>query len=173
MPIAGVRVVVMGVAGSGKTTVGRVLAVRLGVDFADADDFHGPDNVAKMSAAVPLADADRRPWLEAIAHWLEQHAESGGVVACSALRRSYRDELRRGASDCRFLHLVGSRELMSERVGHREDHFMPAELVRSQFDTLEPLGPDERAVELDASLPVDQIVDDFAAALARPSSSRR
>jgi gluconokinase len=161
----GVRVVVMGVAGSGKTTVGQLLAIRLGVDFADADEFHSPENIAKMRAGIPLADEDRWPWLEAIAQWLADHAEPGGVVTCSALRRAYRDVLRRGAPDAWFLHLIGPPDLMAARVRGRGHHFMPAELVESQFETLEPPEEDERAVELDASLPPEQIVDRFIEAI--------
>jgi gluconokinase len=160
-----VRVVVMGVAGSGKTTIGQLLAVRLGVDFADADDFHTPENIAKMRAGIPLDDEDRWPWLEAIAAWLADHADTGGVVTCSALRRAYRDVLRRGATDAWFLHLVGSPALMAARVRGRGHHFMPAELVESQFEELEPPDTDERAVELDASLPPEQIVDRFFEAI--------
>lgn len=153
--------VVMGVAGSGKTTVGALLAERLEVDFADADEFHPAANVAKMSAGTPLTDDDRRPWLEAIAGWLAERVDSGGVVSCSALRRAYRDVLRGGAPDVWFLHLDGTPELMTERVADRTDHFMPAELVASQFATLEPLEPDERAVVVDASRTPDQIVEEF------------
>jgi gluconokinase len=156
-----VRVVVMGVAGCGKTTVGQLLAVRLGVDFADADDFHSPENIAKMREGTPLSDEDRRPWLQAIANWLADHADIGGVVTCSALRRAYRDVLRDGAADAWFLHLIGPPDLMAARVSGRGHHFMPAELVASQFEELEPPDIDERAVELDASLPPEQIVDRF------------
>jgi gluconokinase len=155
----------MGVAGSGKTTVGQLLAVRLGVEFADADDFHTPENIAKMRAGMPLDDEDRWPWLEAIAAWLADHAATGGVVTCSALRRAYRDVLRRGAADAWFLHPVGPPALMAARVRGRGHHFMPAELVESQFEELEPPDTDERAVELDASLPPEQIVDRFIEAI--------
>ena len=160
----GVRVVVMGVAGSGKTTVGRALARRLGIDFADADEFHGADNIAKMAAGTPLTDRDRWPWLEAIARRLAGGADTGCVVTCSALKRVYRDVLRRGAHDAWFLHLAGSPELIESRVRERGHHFMPHELVSSQFDTLEPPGEDERAVQVDASLPPASIVDEFLVA---------
>lgn len=157
------RVIVMGVAGSGKSTVGELLAERLGCDYADADEFHNPANVAKMAAGTPLTDEDRWPWLDAIADWLRQHEEQGCVVTCSALRRVYRDRLREGAPDARFLHLAGSPELMAERVGGRPHHFMPVELVRSQFETLEPPTDDEGAVTLDASETPEEIVEGFLA----------
>jgi gluconokinase len=156
-----VRVVVMGVAGSGKSTIGELLAERLGVEYADADDFHSPANVAKMSAGTPLTDEDRWPWLMAVASWLSAHETQGAVVTCSALKRSYRDVLRTGGDDVRFLHLDGSPDLILERVAGRPHHFMPADLVQSQFETLERPESDERAIVLDASLPPEQIVDDF------------
>lgn len=152
-------VVVMGVTGSGKSTVGRVLAERLGVPFADADDFHSAANVAKMSAGVPLDDEDRVPWLRAIGAWLGER--DGGVVTCSALKRWYRDILRDAAPGVLFLHLDGDRETVRARVAARAGHFMPASLVDSQFDALEPLGADERGVVVDLALPVDAIVARF------------
>jgi gluconokinase len=131
--------VVMGVAGSGKTTFGTALSRRLGVPFADADDFHGPANIAKMAAGVPLDDADRLPWLRAIGTWLSEHLRTGGVVTCSALRRGYRDLLRERTPSVAFVHLHGDPEAVRRRVAERADHFMPASLVDSQFQTLEPL----------------------------------
>lgn len=153
-------VVVMGVTGSGKTSVGRALAERLGVSFADADDFHSPANVAKMAGGVPLTDDDRVPWLRAIGEWLAVHTD-GGVVTCSALKRWYRDILRAAAPTVTFLHLDGARATVRERVAGRTGHFMPASLVDSQFDDLEPLGADERGVVVDLALPVDEIVTRF------------
>ncbi|WP_344630573.1 gluconokinase [Streptomyces glaucosporus] len=141
----------MGVSGSGKTTVGTALAERLGVPYAEADDFHPPENVAKMASGVPLTDEDRRPWLDAIAAWLEERGDGGGVVTCSALRRRYRDRLRRAAPELFFVHLHGSPELIAGRIARRKGHFMPPALLRSQIETLEPLGPDERG----AVVPVD------------------
>ena len=152
---------VMGVSGSGKTTVGAALAQRLRVPFADADDFHPPENVAKMAAGVPLDDADRLPWLHTIGAWLAAHADSGGVVSCSALKRSYRDVLRAAAPTQFFVHLDGSPEVVARRVQGRPGHFMPASLVDSQFATLEPLGPDENGVALDLDRSVDQLVEDY------------
>ncbi|GLW65116.1 gluconokinase [Actinomadura rubrobrunea] len=162
--------VVMGVAGSGKTTFGAALARRLRVPFADADDFHPPANIAKMSAGVPLDDADRLPWLRAIGAWLAEHADGGGVVTCSALRRAYRDLLREQAPEATFVHLHGDREVVRRRVAERTDHFMPASLVDSQFDTLEPLGPDERGLVLDLDAPVDALIDAYLEAAPPPST---
>lgn len=151
----------MGVSGSGKTTVGRLLAARLGVAFADADAFHSAAAIATMAAGRPLTDDDRRPWLEAMAGWLADHRATGCVLACSALRRSHRDVLRTGAPDAWFLHLVGTPEVMTRRVAGRGGHFMPASLVDSQFATLEPPGADERAVEVDVDAAPDSIVTTF------------
>jgi gluconokinase len=153
-------VVVMGVTGSGKTTVGTALAERMGVPFADADDFHSPENVAKMRSGVPLTDEDRRPWLLAIGTWLREQ-KNGAVVTCSALKRVYRDTLREAAPAITFLHLHGDKDTVRKRVGSRKGHFMPESLVDSQFADLEPLGADEKGVVVDFSLPVDVIVDRF------------
>lgn len=154
---------VMGVSGSGKTTVGAALAQRLRVPFADADDFHPQVNVEKMSAGIPLTDDDRLPWLHVIGEWLAAHAEHGGVVSCSALRRAYRDILRAAAPGQLFVHLAGSPEVIARRVTGRPGHFMPAALLASQFDTLEPLGDDERGLTLDLDRPVDDLVDAYLA----------
>lgn len=153
-------VVVMGVTGSGKSTVGMALAERLGVPFADADDFHSPANVAKMRAGTPLNDDDRRPWLLAIGRWLAEHP-GGAVVTCSALKRRYRDTLREAAPAITFLHLHGDKDTVRRRVGSRPGHFMPTSLVDSQFADLEPLGDDERGTVVELSLPVDVIVARF------------
>ena len=153
-------VVVMGVSGSSKSTVGAALAQRLRVPFADADDFHPAANIAKMSAGHPLDDDDRRPWLEAIGEWLAEH-DGGGVMSCSALKRSYRDQLRRHCPDVGFLHLSGTPEVIGRRQASRPGHFMPASLLQSQFDILEPLGPDERGVAIDVDQNIDSIIDDY------------
>ena len=153
-------VVVMGVTGSGKSTVGIALAERLGVPFADADDFHSPENVAKMRAGTPLDDNDRLPWLRAIAAWLREQRDA--VVTCSALKRAYRDILRDGAPDVLFLHLDGDKETVRQRVAGRAGHFMPSSLVDSQFAALEPLAADERGVVVDFARPVAEIVDEVA-----------
>jgi gluconokinase len=162
-PPARPLVVVMGVAGSGKTTVGETLARRLQVDYADADDLHDKANVAKMSAGHALDDQDRAAWLRTVGQWLSDHDRTGGVVSCSALRRHYRDILRAAAPRVRFLHLDGDPAVVTRRVAERTGHFMPASLMRSQLDTLEPLQPDEDGITLDFSAPVDDIVADFAA----------
>ncbi|MBB4904472.1 gluconokinase [Actinophytocola algeriensis] len=154
-------VVVMGVTGSGKTTVGTALAERMGVPFADADDFHSPENVAKMRSGVPLTDVDRRPWLLAIGAWLAKHDE-GAVVTCSALKRVYRDTLREAAPTITFLHLHGDKDTVRARVAARKGHFMPQSLVDSQYADLEPLEADEKALVVDFALPVEVIVDRVA-----------
>ncbi|GAB2767110.1 gluconokinase [Streptomyces bullii] len=144
-------VVVMGVSGSGKTTVGQLLAQRLGVPYAEGDDFHPAPNVAKMRAGHPLDDEDRRPWLDKIAQWLADHADSGGVVTCSALKRRYRDRLASTVPRLVFVHLDGSPELIAARITERRGHFMPPDLLRTQFADLEPLADDEAG----AAIPID------------------
>jgi gluconokinase len=153
-------VVVSGVSGVGKSTVARLLAERLGLPFAEADDFHPPANIRKMSSGVPLDDHDRRSWLETVGRWLDDHAAdgSGGVVSCSALRRRYRDALRSSCPSALFLHLTAERELLAARLHGRTGHFMPETLLASQLATLEPLQPDERGAVLDASPPPGEIV---------------
>lgn len=153
-------VVVMGVSGSGKTTVGMMLAQRLEVPFADADDFHTTELKATMAAGHPLTDADRWSWLDRLAGWLRGE-QDGAVLACSALRRSYRDVLRTASHRLCFLHLAGSAEVVSQRVGCRRNHYMPASLVESQYATLEPLGPEEFGVALDFTQGPEQIVESF------------
>ncbi|GII77998.1 gluconokinase [Sphaerisporangium rufum] len=164
LPAPAPLLVVMGVSGSGKSTVGTALAKRLGVPYADADDFHSPANVAKMSAGVPLVDDDRWPWLRSIGAWLADHSTGGGVVSCSALRRAYRDVLREAAPQVGFVHLHGPQEVVRERVTGRAGHFMPASLLASQYETLEPLGGDEHGVVLDVTRGVPELVDDYLAA---------
>ncbi|MFE0454237.1 gluconokinase [Streptomyces sp. NPDC058914] len=144
-------VVVMGVAGTGKTTIGPLLAARLGVPYAEGDDFHPQANIAKMSAGTPLTDEDRWPWLDAIGTWAQERAGLGGVVSCSALKRSYRDRLRAAAPDLVFVHLAGDRALIEDRMSHRQGHFMPTALLDSQFATLQPLQEDEAGVVVDVS----------------------
>ncbi|CDO89083.1 gluconate kinase [Mycobacterium triplex] len=150
----------MGVSGSGKSTVGSALAQRLRVPFVDADSLHPPANVAKMAAGQPLDDDDRHPWLDRVGEWLADHRE-GGVASCSALKRAYRDQLRAHCPRVEFLYLRGSPELIGARLAARSDHFMPAALLRSQFDALEPLGADESGVTVDIDQGVDAIVDTF------------
>ncbi|MFI5659553.1 gluconokinase [Streptomyces sp. NPDC051684] len=159
-------VVVMGVAGTGKTTIGPLLAERLGVPYAEGDDFHPEANIEKMSAGTPLTDEDRWPWLDAIGRWAHGRAGLGGVVSSSALKRSYRDRLRAEAPDAVFVHLTGSRELIEDRMGHREGHFMPTSLLDSQFATLQPLAADEAGVAVDVAGSPEEIADRAVAALA-------
>ncbi|MCV7174450.1 gluconokinase [Mycolicibacterium sphagni] len=155
-------IVVMGVSGSGKSTVGAALAQRLRVPFADADDFHPPANIAKMSAGHALDDDDRYPWLETIGDWLADHRD-GGVMSCSALKRKYRDQLRRHCADVRFLHLSGTTDVIARRQASRPGHFMPAALLSSQFDTLEPLDADEHGISIDVDQSIDAIIDSYVA----------
>ncbi|MGK5632590.1 gluconokinase, partial [Streptomyces sp. URMC 123] len=158
-------VVVMGVSGTGKSTVGELLAAALGVPYAEADDFHSPANIAKMSAGVPLEDADRAPWLDAIGDWAAGRAGRGGVVSCSALKRAYRDRLRAKAPGLFFLHLAGDRELIAERMAARTGHFMTTRLLDSQFATLEPLQPDETGVTVDVAPEPGVVVERAVTAL--------
>lgn len=151
-------IVVMGVSGSGKSTVGAALAQRLAAPFADADDFHPPANIAKMTSGRALDDHDRWPWLEGIGEWLAEHHETGGVLSCSVLKRRYRDQLRRHSSDIEFVHLHGTPEMIARRQAGRPGHFMPASLLSSQFATLEPLEPDEHGTVIDVDQSIDAIV---------------
>ncbi|QEU95445.1 gluconokinase [Streptomyces kanamyceticus] len=158
-------VVVMGVAGTGKTTIGPLLADRLGVPYAEGDDFHPAENIQKMSSGTPLTDDDRWPWLDAIGAWAHGRAGRGGVVSSSALRRSYRDRLRAAAPGVVFVHLTGDRVLIEERMSHRQGHFMPTALLDSQFATLQPLGADEAGVDVDVSGGPEEIADRAFSAL--------
>ncbi|MGA6161838.1 gluconokinase [Amycolatopsis magusensis] len=151
-------IVVMGVAGAGKSTVGAALAERFGVEYAEADAFHPASNIEKMASGVPLTDADRWPWLRAIARWIRDHAATGGVVTCSALKHEYRDVLR-GGGDVWFLHLDGARELLAARIGGRSGHFMPPSLLDSQLADLGPLRAGERGRTLDVGAPPEELVE--------------
>ena len=148
------RIVVMGPSGCGKSTVGSALAESLGARFVDGDDLHPAANVEKMSAGIPLDDEDREPWLRTVGETLQ--GEERIVVACSALRRAYRDAIRAVATDAFFAELVVDRDLLAERLTSRPDHFMPASLLDSQLQTLESLGEDEVGVRVQASLGLDQ-----------------
>lgn len=157
--------VIMGVTGAGKSTVGTLLAERLGLAFRDADDFHPPANIAKMSSGTPLTDEDRRPWLDAIGAHLAAHRGKGCVVTCSALKRRYRDRLRAAAPDLRFIHLHGDVALVAARQAARQGHFMPASLIASQFATLEPPAAEERVIALDVAASPAMLAEAAIAAL--------
>ncbi|MGV9711399.1 gluconokinase [Gordonia sp. NPDC003424] len=152
-------IVVMGISGCGKSTVGAALAQRLSVPFADADDLHPPSNLAKMTAGRPLDDDDRWPWLDTVGEWLARHP-GGCVMSCSALKRAYRDRLRSHQPSTWFLHLAGSADLIAERQAHRPGHFMPPALFASQVATLEPLESDESGMVIDVGRGVGDIVDE-------------
>ena len=147
-------VVVMGVSGAGKSTIGAALARELGWHFIDADDHHPPANVARMAAGEPLTDADRRPWLDAL-NGLLRNEKRDAVLACSALKQSYRDRLTAGIVDFRFIHLKGDAELIGARLAQRRHRYMPASLLRSQFEALEP---PEKAIAVDVSADVPACV---------------
>ncbi|AKJ15539.1 hypothetical protein ABB07_37405 [Streptomyces incarnatus] len=161
-------VVVMGVAGCGKTTVGRYLADSLRVPFEEGDDFHPRRNVESMANHTPLDDRTRSPWLAAIAGRMRvAGAEEGLVITCSALRRIYRELLRVSRPDAFFVHLTLDQDEANSRVAHRRSHYMPASLVASQFEDLEPLEDDEAGMTIDATLPAERIVAEIQTELAR------
>lgn len=141
--------VIMGVSGSGKSTVAAILAGQLGWDFAEGDDMHPEANVAKMAAGEPLTDEDRWPWLDVVAGWIREHTDAGqpGIVTCSALKRIYRDRMR--GDNVWFVHLSGSDEVITRRMATRTGHFMPPALLKSQLATLEPPGEDEQTLVVD------------------------
>jgi carbohydrate kinase (thermoresistant glucokinase family) len=163
------RVIVMGVTGCGKSSVGAALAAEMGYEFADADDFHPPANVAAMAQGIPLTDEDRWPWLDAVGAWMEPRANV--VVACSALRRAYRDRILQSAGPAMFLHLTAPQAVIEERVRQRsagEGHFAGVELVATQYPVLEPLGLDEVGGVIDVShLSVRQVAREAADVVAR------
>lgn len=161
------HLVVMGVSGCGKTSVGRALAQALGTGFIEGDELHPPANVAKMAAGTPLTDADRAGWLAEIGHRLGQAraAGIGLVVSCSALKRSYRDGLRAACPGLQFVHLHGSADLLRQRLLARTGHYMPPSLLDSQLATLEPPAADEAAITLDISPPTGQVVAEALAQL--------
>ena len=167
--------IVMGVSGSGKTTIAERLAERLTWSFEDGDKFHPPSNVAKMSAGHPLTDEDRRPWLQAIADEIDRICAAGqrAVIACSALKRAYRDSLVHGRKDVRIVYLDGSEQLIAERLARRKGHFMPAGLLESQFEALEPPAREENPVTASIDASVETIVDDIVHQLGLgPADSR-
>jgi gluconokinase len=157
----------MGVSGSGKTVIGRLLADRIGMPFLDADDLHSAENVRKMRLGRPLTDTDRAPWLQAVAGEIARTTVNGRgmVVACSALKRAYRDRLRVAAPGLRLVHLAGLPGLIRRRLEARTGHFMPVTLLDNQLATLEPPEADERPLVIDLALPPDEIVERIVAAL--------
>jgi gluconokinase len=161
--------ILMGVSGSGKTTIGERLAARMSWRYEDADTFHPASNVAKMSAGQPLTDHDRWPWLKAIAAEIDRACTAGErvVIGCSALRRVYRDVLVHGRDDVRFIYLEGTQAMIADRLGQRKGHFMPPGLLASQFQTLEPPTPDERAVTVSIDAQVEVIVDRIISQLSQ------
>jgi gluconokinase len=157
-------VVLMGVTGSGKSTVGTALAARLGWPFQEGDALHSPENVAKMAAGHPLTDADRAPWLARVREWVASHED--GVITCSALKRSYRQALR--DEHVVFVHLTAPQDDIATRLGTRHGHFMPAALLESQLADLEPPGDDEQPITLDGRKPVAELVDAIISRVVRP-----
>lgn len=155
---APLHLVFMGISGSGKSTVAEAVRARLGWEFAEGDDFHPPANVSKMREGIPLTDADRWGWLESLAGWTAERDARGEptIMACSALRRAYRDVLRQGGEGTFFVHCTGDKHMILERMNARE-HFMPPSLLESQLDILEPLQPDEPGMDVDPALPVDRV----------------
>ena len=162
------RLIVMGVSGSGKSSMAKALSERLGLDMVDGDDLHLPASVAKMRAGIALQDADRWPWLDRIGNYLSgsTDSKSGRVVACSALRRAYRDRIRTHAGEVCFLFLQGDHALISQRISQRVGHFMQSGLLDSQFSTLETPGPEETdVITLDINVPMALLITQALAAL--------
>jgi gluconokinase len=166
-------IVLMGVSGSGKSTVGDALASALHWEFRDADSFHPPANVEKMSRGIPLTDKDRAPWLAAITAWIDERLATGGtgIVSCSALKRAYRQMIVGGRSGVGLVHLRGSFELISARMAARRGHFMPLSLLQNQFQTLEEPGPDESALAISIDKPAGEIAQEIIAAFALQHAS--
>jgi carbohydrate kinase (thermoresistant glucokinase family) len=160
-------VIVMGVSGSGKSTIGALLAARLRWKFEDADRFHPASNVDKMHRGVPLTDEDRRPWLDAVAAWIDMIRDTSGhgVIACSALKRSYRDVLMGGRADVRLVYLQGDEALIARRIANRLEHFMPQSLLHSQFEALEEPDPDEQSIIVSIAPQPPEIVSQILSAL--------
>lgn len=163
------HLIVMGVAGCGKSTIAEKMADQLGWPLAEGDDFHPKANVDKMRAGTPLTDEDRWPWLDLIVDWTKEQSEAGQstLVTCSALRRSYRDRLSAAPGKTYFVHLSGTKELLFERISARKGHYMPPSLLDSQLDTLEELEADERGVVVDIDADVDTIVAEALSGLAK------
>lgn len=166
-PDAPAVIIVMGVSGSGKSTVGKLLAQRLQWPFKDGDEFHSAANIDKMHKGIPLTDADRAPWLDAIADWIDETRRAGGhgVIACSALKHRYRDVLIGDRADVRLVYLKGDETLIARRIASRHKHFMPSQLLHSQFETLDEPGRDENPITISIEPPPSEIVTRIVAAL--------
>jgi gluconokinase len=166
-PVRTTTIVVMGVSGAGKSTVAAELVKRLGWPFAEGDDFHPPENVAKMHAGIPLDDDDRWPWLRRLADWIGEHEKAGrsAVVTCSALKRSYRDVLREGHPSVWFAHVRADPSLIQQRVETRRGHYMPPSLLGSQLEILQPLADDEPGAQISGVDPAGQVADHVLEAL--------
>lgn len=163
----------MGVSGAGKSTIGNALARRTGWPFRDADSFHPPENIAKMRRGAPLSDTDRMPWLAAIAAWIDGRrlARAPAIVSCSALKRAYREQLIGARSDVTLVFLAGDRALIGSRLEARTDHFMPKALLDSQFAALEAPEPDEKALVVDIRGSPEAVAGSIAAALRLPPAA--
>lgn len=162
--------IIMGVAGSGKSSVGSALATRLGATYFDGDDLHPQGNIDKMAAGIALTDTDRGPWLDLVGQALAK-AQGPVLIGCSALKRSYRDRLRAHCPELQCLHLAGTREVIETRMSARVGHFMPVALLDSQFATLEPLQPDEAGFDVDIAQDLDAVVTSLVTSLTGDAKS--
>lgn len=164
-------IMVMGVQGAGKSTIGTLLAERLSLAFVDGDRLHSDENVAKMAAGIALTDAERLPWLREVGNVLARRRDDGIVVVCSALKRDYRDLLREKVPDLFVVDPEGPMELVAARISERQHEYMPPELLQSQYDTLQPLEEDEAGIIVDISRTPEQIIDDIVAAIQAQGTS--
>lgn len=172
MSNAPVVIVLMGVSGCGKSTIGGELSRLLGWPFRDADSFHPPANIEKMSQSIPLTDDDRWPWLDAIGAWLDERLVQGkpGIVSCSALKRAYRNRIGAKREGVRLVYLLGSQDMIAARLAARKDHFMPPDLLASQFATLEEPGPEEKALVVGIAMPPSFMARTIAEKLGLPAA---